>query len=89
VVRIDPGKDHLKFTHGLERIAGTQPHALLEGVKRSDHAYFVHSFQLQDRERRNPARHQPTMAAITAVIGRDNLSARNSILKRARRRACA
>src|SRR5437773_230164 len=48
VVRIDPGKDHLKIPHmGWNELGALKPHALLEGIAARDHAYFVHSFQLK------------------------------------------
>src|ERR1700745_2925560 len=48
VVRIEPGKDHLKIPHmGWNELLELKPHALLEGLKARDHAYFLHSFQLQ------------------------------------------
>src|SRR6185503_14265308 len=48
VVRIEPGKDHLKIPHmGWNELLELKPHPLLEGLLPRDHAYFVHSFQLQ------------------------------------------
>jgi imidazole glycerol-phosphate synthase subunit HisH len=75
VVRIDPGKDHLKIPHmGWNELNSLKPHALLEGIAARDHAYFVHSFQLK------AARPDTVLALtdyggpITAVVGRDNLA---------------
>ncbi len=79
VVRIDPrrgsGTAVLKIPHmGWNELAELAPHALLAGIAPRDHAYFVHSFQLE-------ARRQETILAltdyggpITAVVGRDNVA---------------
>src|SRR5258708_11179165 len=52
VARLEPkgttGKDNLKIPHmGWNELLELKPHALLEGLKARDHAYFVHSFQLK------------------------------------------
>src|SRR3954464_799091 len=48
VVRIEPGKDHLKIPHmGWNELLELKAHPLLEGLSPRDHAYFVHSFQLR------------------------------------------
>jgi glutamine amidotransferase len=47
VVRIQPGKDHLKIPHmGWNELGELKPHPLLAGIAARDHAYFVHSFLL-------------------------------------------
>src|SRR5215470_11255912 len=59
VVRIDPGKSHLKIPHmGWNELDALKPHALLQGIATRDHAYFVHSFQLK-------ARRPETVLALT------------------------
>lgn len=75
VVRIEPGAAHLKIPHmGWNELDGLRPHALLEGIAPRDHAYFVHSFQL---EATLPATVLGTTdygGPVTAIVGRDNLA---------------
>src|SRR5262245_17241357 len=75
VVRIDPGKDHLKIPHmGWNELAELKPHALLEGIAARDHAYFVHSFQLKASRPETVLALTDYGGPITAVVGRDNLA---------------
>ena len=75
VVRIDPGKDHLKIPHmGWNELASLKPHALLEGIVARDHAYFVHSFQLAASKPETVLALTDYGGPITAVVGRDNLA---------------
>jgi glutamine amidotransferase len=78
VVRIEAkgatGKDHLKIPHmGWNELLELKPHALLEGLKARDHAYFVHSFQLKTTEAQSLLATTDYGGSITAVVGRDNL----------------
>ncbi len=89
VVRIEPGKDHLKIPHmGWNELTDLRPHALLEGIAPRAHAYFVHSYQLA-------ASKPETVLALTDYGGRSPRSSaatisreRSSIPRRARPRAC-
>ena len=75
VVRIDPGKDHLKIPHmGWNELGALKPHALLEGIAARDHAYFVHSFQLKASRPETVLALTDYGGPITAVVGRDNLA---------------
>ena len=75
VVRIEPGKDHLKIPHmGWNELAALKPHALLEGIAARDHAYFVHSFQLKASRPDTVLALTDYGGPITAVVGRDNLA---------------
>jgi glutamine amidotransferase len=75
VVRIEPGKDHLKIPHmGWNEISDLKPHALLEGIAAHDHAYFVHSFQLKTATPETLLAVTDYGGRITAVVGRDNLA---------------
>ena len=75
VVRIEPGKDHLKIPHmGWNELLELKPHALLEGLKARDHAYFVHSFQLKTTNAQTLLATTDYGGPITAVVGRDNLA---------------
>jgi len=79
VVRIDPrrGSDGavLKIPHmGWNELSDLAPHALLEGIAPRDHAYFVHSFQLEARKRETVLALTDYGGPITAVVGRDNVA---------------
>jgi glutamine amidotransferase len=79
VVRIEPkgatGKDHLKIPHmGWNELLELKPHALLEGLKTRDHAYFVHSFQLKTAQAETLLATTEYGGPIAAVVGRDNLA---------------
>ena len=75
VVRIEAGAGHLKIPHmGWNELLGLQPHALLAGLAERDHAYFVHSFQLQVADPKTLLATTEYGGPITAVVGRDNLA---------------
>jgi glutamine amidotransferase len=75
VVRIQPGKDHLKIPHmGWNELGDLKPHALLAGIAARDHAYFVHSFQLKASRPDTVLALTDYGGPITAVVGRDNLA---------------
>ena len=75
VVRIDPGKDHLKIPHmGWNELSALKPHPLLAGIAERDHAYFVHSFQLKASRPETVLALTDYGGPITAVVGRDNLA---------------
>jgi glutamine amidotransferase len=75
VVRIQPGKEHLKIPHmGWNELLDLKPHALLAGISAHDHAYFVHSFQLRTVRPETLLSVTDYGGPITAVVGRDNLA---------------
>jgi glutamine amidotransferase len=75
VVRIEPGKEHLKIPHmGWNELLDLKPHALLEGIAPHDHAYFVHSFQLKTTKPDTLLATTEYGGMVTAVVGRDNLA---------------
>jgi glutamine amidotransferase len=79
VVRIEPhgvaGGDRLKIPHmGWNELLELKPHALLDGLKAHDHAYFVHSFQLETATPGTLLAITDYGGPITAVVGRDNLA---------------
>ncbi|TAJ98244.1 MAG: imidazole glycerol phosphate synthase subunit HisH [Reyranella sp.] len=75
VVRIEPGKDHLKIPHmGWNELTDLRPHALLEGIAPRAHAYFVHSFQLAASKPETVLALTDYGGPVTAVVGRDNLA---------------
>ena len=75
VVRIEPGKDHLKIPHmGWNELLELKPHPVLAGLLPHDHAYFVHSFQLVAAKAETLLATTEYGGRITAVVGRDNLA---------------
>ncbi|MDP1963378.1 MAG: imidazole glycerol phosphate synthase subunit HisH [Reyranella sp.] len=75
VVRIEPGKDHLKIPHmGWNELRELKPHPLLDGIAERDHAYFVHSFQLKASRPETVLAVVDYGGPITAMVGRDNLA---------------
>jgi len=75
VVRIEPGKDHLKIPHmGWNELRELKAHPLLEGIAPRDHAYFVHSFQLKASRPETVLAVVDYGGPITAMVGRDNLA---------------
>jgi glutamine amidotransferase len=78
VVRIEPraaNGDALKVPHmGWNELLNLKPHALLDGIKPHDHAYFVHSFQLKATRPETVLGVTEYGGRVTAVVGRDNLA---------------
>ena len=75
VVRIEPGKDHLKIPHmGWNELTDLKPHALLEGIAPHAHAYFVHSYQLAASKPETVLALTDYGGPVTAIVGRDNLA---------------
>ncbi|OFW98313.1 MAG: imidazole glycerol phosphate synthase, glutamine amidotransferase subunit [Alphaproteobacteria bacterium RIFCSPHIGHO2_12_FULL_66_14] len=75
VMRIEPGAAHLKIPHmGWNELRELKPHPLLEGIAERDHAYFVHSFQLQASRPETVLAVVDYGGPITAMVGRDNLA---------------
>lgn len=75
VVRIEPGKDHLKIPHmGWNELTDLKPHALLEGIAPRDHAYFVHSYQLAASKPETVLALTDYGGPVTAIVGRDNIA---------------
>jgi imidazole glycerol-phosphate synthase subunit HisH len=75
VVRIEPKDKTLKIPHmGWNELLELKPHALLEGIQPHDHAYFVHSFQLEAAKPETLLATTEYGGTITAVVGRDNLA---------------
>jgi glutamine amidotransferase len=75
VVRIEPGKDHLKIPHmGWNELLELKPHPVLAGIAPHEHAYFVHSFQLKTAKPETLLATTDYGGRVTAIVGRDNLA---------------
>jgi imidazole glycerol-phosphate synthase subunit HisH len=72
VKRIEPDDPALKIPHmGWNTLERKRPHALLDGIGETLHAYFVHSYHLVTGDAIATASYG---GAITAMVGRDNIA---------------
>jgi imidazole glycerol-phosphate synthase subunit HisH len=75
VVKITPANPSFKVPHmGWNDLVIDHPHALLEGVKTGDHAYFVHSYHFRVENPAERLAHCDYAGDITAIIGRGNMA---------------
>ncbi|NNE89506.1 MAG: imidazole glycerol phosphate synthase subunit HisH [Silicimonas sp.] len=71
---IAPADTSLKIPHmGWNDLIIDQPHPVLEGLKTGDHAYFVHSYQMEMADPAQLLAHCDYGGSVTAVVGRDTL----------------
>lgn len=71
VVHIAPEDPALKVPHmGWNDLVIEQAHPVLEGLETGDHAYFVHSYQMQVRDPADRLAHADYGGAVTAIVGR-------------------
>jgi glutamine amidotransferase len=77
VVAIEPADPSLKIPHmGWNTLIIRREHRLLDGIPTGEgglHAYFVHSFQLKPASPDLMIADTDYGAALTAIVGRDNL----------------
>ena len=74
VVRITPADPALKVPHmGWNDLVIDQPHAIFDGIKTGDHAYFVHSYHMRVANPAHLLAHVDYAGPITAIVGRDNI----------------
>ncbi|WP_380053142.1 imidazole glycerol phosphate synthase subunit HisH [Falsihalocynthiibacter sp. SS001] len=74
VVKIEPSDPALKVPHmGWNDLIINAPHAVLEGIKTGDHAYFVHSYHFRVKNAADRLAHVDYAEEITAIVGRDNM----------------
>ena len=75
VVRIEPADKMLKIPHmGWNELAELKSHPLLDGIAANDHAYFVHSFQLETSQPQTVLATTEYGGPVTAMVGRDNIA---------------
>ena len=71
---IEPADPSLKVPHmGWNDLVIDHPHPVLEGLKTGDHAYFVHSYQMEMADPSQLLAHCDYAGAVTAIVGRDTL----------------
>ncbi len=74
VRRINPSDSSLKIPHmGWNELVIDRPHPVLEGVSTGDHAYFVHSYQMEMGDADQRLAHCDYGGPVTAIVGRDTL----------------
>jgi len=77
VDRITPADSALKIPHmGWNTLNVKRPHPMLDGLKLGpdgQHAYFVHSYQLQPSRRDDLVADADYGGPVTAVVARDNI----------------
>ena len=74
VRRIEPTDQSLKVPHiGWNDLIIDRPHPVLGGINQGDHAYFVHSYQMEVAENSQLLAHCDYGSPITAIVGRDTI----------------
>ncbi len=73
VVRITPSDPSLKVPHmGWNDLVVTGAHPVLDGIQTGDHAYFVHSYQMQVSTPSQRLAHAEYGGEITAIVAAGN-----------------
>ncbi|MXQ06618.1 imidazole glycerol phosphate synthase subunit HisH [Alphaproteobacteria bacterium GH1-50] len=74
VRRIQPADPALKVPHmGWNDLVIDSPHPVLEGIETGDHAYFVHSYQMEMADPTELLAHCDYGGPVTAIVGRDTM----------------
>ncbi len=74
VRKIAPSNTALKIPHmGWNDLVIDRPHPVLEGLATGDHAYFVHSYQMEMGSPEELLAHCDYGGPITAIVGRDTM----------------
>jgi glutamine amidotransferase len=74
VRRIEPSNSSLKVPHmGWNDLIIDHPHPVLDGIGDGDHAYFVHSYQMDVADTSQRIAHCDYGGPITAIVGRDTM----------------
>ena len=74
VRKIAPADPGLKVPHmGWNDLVIDRPHPVLAGIGTGDHAYFVHSYQMEMADRDQLLAHCDYGGPVTAIVGRDTM----------------
>ena len=74
VQRIKPNDSTFKIPHmGWNNLVVDAPHPLLDGIDTGDHAYFVHSYQMEMDDPKQRLAHVDYGGKITAIVGQDTM----------------
>ena len=72
--KIAPAGPTLKIPHmGWNNLIIDYPHPIFDGVETGDHAYFVHSYQMQVATPEQRIAHVDYAGDVTAVVARDTM----------------
>ena len=72
--RISPDDPALKVPHmGWNDLVIDRPHPVLDGLTTGDHAYFVHSYQMEMADEAELLAHCDYGGRVTAIVGRDTM----------------
>ena len=70
VCRIEPTDPTLKIPHmGWNDLVIDQPHPVLDGIETGEHAYFVHSYQMEVTNTEHLIAHCDYGGPVTAIVG--------------------
>ena len=71
---IEPSDPSMKVPHmGWNDLVIDRPHPVLEGIETGEHAYFVHSYQMEVDTPEQLLAHCDYGGRITAIVGRDTM----------------
>lgn len=74
VTKITPADPGLKVPHmGWNDLVIDHPHAVFDGIKTGDHAYFVHSYHMVVQDEAQRLAHVDYAGDVTAIIGRGTM----------------
>ena len=74
VRRIVPSDPSFKVPHmGWNDLVIDRSHPVLDGIETGDHAYFVHSYQMEMDDRAELLAHCDYGGQVTAIVGRDTM----------------
>jgi glutamine amidotransferase len=74
VKRIAPDNPDMKIPHmGWNELVIDRPHPVLEGIPDGEHAYFVHSYQMEMTALDERIAHCDYGGPVTAIVGRDTM----------------
>jgi len=74
VTKITPADRSLKVPHmGWNDLVIDHPHAVFDGIKTGDHAYFVHSYHMVVKDQSQRLAHVDYAGDVTAIIGRGTM----------------
>lgn len=74
VHKIAPTDPSLKIPHmGWNDLVIDQPHPIFAGINTGDHAYFVHSYQMQVASAQQRIAHVDYAGDVTAVVAHDTM----------------
>ncbi len=74
VRRIVPSDETLKIPHmGWNDLVIERPHPVLSGIETGDHAYFVHSYQMEMSTAGERLAYCEYGGPVTAIVGRDTM----------------